>query len=339
LIPRLLAKGRKPEARLVIHSVCIDKLGKLMIQRNERIPDMNTPTGEMKNQVNGSGAVKPLGSSLQELNERVIRDAQDLAARIRQEAEIEASRLLENVRLQAGEIIKSTAGRGGIIEREERSSGQTEDSAGKLFFEVVVKIRHELSPYGDISAFKASFPEDETPPAPNKRGPDAAVADQVLFPAHGPDKSGGELHSELSRSLKPLDAAELDNAAPRQNLSTEVAPEEKLTLQPKPSTEKAELFFGEVNINVAPPVNVVRFLAILRSLENTRGIRTLGTSGSRNSGSVINISLDSPLHLLHFLRELPGVEEAKAQESQVLISTEQTHTKGIQVTLKNSGEG
>jgi hypothetical protein len=306
-----------------------------MTQRNEQVLRMSTPSGEVEKQVAGSGTGLTADMRLQELNDRVVREARDLAVRIRKEAEIEASRLLENVKIQAGEIIRNSPGQGSILEREDRSYRQTEDPAGTSFLEVLVKIRQELKPSPGESAGKESRIEHvEALPVQDKISHDAPVVNRELAPVCGPDKAACELHSDLTRSLGPLDAAGLDSFPAGRNRISEKLFDEETPLNPKPAPENAELIGGEVCIKVAPPVNVVSFLAILRGLENTRGVRTLGTSGSRSAGSVINISLDSPLPLLHLLEKLPAVDRAKAEDPLVSGLADRARVKSVLITLK-----
>ncbi len=302
---------------------------------------MNTAVGESAGHTTTSGSNGHI-ELLQRLGDRVVHDAKELAARIREETEAESARFIEDVNKQAREIINNAQRQAkAAAEPEERPSVKVQEDIGKHAMEVVAKILDELLSSLDYLAERAKALEEELRAATTVTG-DEATSKACVRPeaAAEANEAVSELHSELKDVIGSVDTSEVEPSSPERTGETGVAVEVETaaTSEPKFPQEDSELFYGEVKIDIAPPVNIMRLLGLIRSLENTRGIRILGTSGSRNSGSVIAMSLDKPLPLLSLLRDMPFVEGVKAEDKPVPSSApEQSTVRRVSVATKDGG--
>lgn len=91
------------------------------------------------------------------------------------------------------------------------------------------------------------------------------------------------------------------------------------------------LYNGEVELLVPPPVDLSKVSSLYRHLQNMRGLRVLGTSGSWDEGTTVSIALDNPTPLIQLLEKIPAVWP---------ISQQKSKTSGRdQITVRISDQG
>jgi hypothetical protein len=77
------------------------------------------------------------------------------------------------------------------------------------------------------------------------------------------------------------------------------------------------LYTGEVELLVPPPVDLSKVSDLYRHLQNMRGLRVLGTSGSWDEGTTVSVALDNPTPLVQLLEEIPAVWPISQQKSKI----------------------
>jgi len=311
----------------------------MMIKMFENVPEINILAGERVGHTSDSGTSETT-VRLQQLNEKAAHEALELAGRIKQEAASEAARLLKDVNRQAREIINNARRRIETGAQDEKSQINVRGSNGNLLCEVVIKIHDASRPTLTFNVDK-ELPIEESAAVENPviEASSAAYMPPTSEPETG--KSVNELHSELNDIIGSLETSELPPLTQERTGETGFAVKGKTeaVLVHGIATDSSELFFGEILLDIAPPVNVRSLLDLLRRLENTRGTRILGTAGSLTSGSKITLSLDKPLPLVYLLREMPEVDGIKIEEQTISTSSaERSAVRKLSVTLRNGGD-
>jgi cell division septum initiation protein DivIVA len=333
------------------------------MQKNENVTGINITGGEAIGHSDMSMANIQV-ELLQRLADRVVQDAEELAARIRREAESEAARLIEDAnRLAQGIVDKAQKQAEAAAAAEEKASMmleqakqkamaieaealnavaqariKVEEDIKKNLIEVVGKIHDELRPSLDYLVERAKTLEEEVRADTNIKGNEAESGPESLVPAAAVPETVDEPHPKLKETIGAVDATESGHLAQGQTGDAEagvqVLPRKDRAMGSAPPQENSELLEGIVEIDIAPPLNIARLLAVTRYLENTLDIKVLQTSGSWTLGSAITISLDKPLPLINLLKDMPNVGDVKIVDRQKQSScSEQSDAKKISIIL------
>ena len=76
--------------------------------------------------------------------------------------------------------------------------------------------------------------------------------------------------------------------------------------------EESDLYSGDVELVLSPPVTAARMTELYSYLQANPDIKILRAAGSWDRGTVVAISLDKPLPLLKLLTEIPSLEAEPA---------------------------
>lgn len=80
---------------------------------------------------------------------------------------------------------------------------------------------------------------------------------------------------------------------------------------PAPPLDDSPLFDGEIEMAMAPPVDMAQLIRLRRNLDNFPYLKILRTYGHRNSGAAITILINEPLPLIKILTEMSEVEKVE----------------------------
>jgi hypothetical protein len=113
-----------------------------------------------------------------------------------------------------------------------------------------------------------------------------------------------------------------------------------------PPPEDSPLFNGDIDIVIAPPVDIAQLMRFQRTLRNVPSLNISCTTGHRNGHPVITVAIIQPLPLISLLNRMPEVEKAESWVGEeandgdllrglVLDSEQKTCQESIIVTLKH----
>ena len=269
---------------------------------------------------------------LHALADRVVKDAEVMAAMIRQQAEA-AARTIELANRKAQNVVyaaqKDAETAAEAARRATRALQEAKQRAVAVEAEATVevaqaklKVKGEVEKHlsGVIEKIRESLGESLGPQVENAEieDPDRPVASN-LAPAVSQSllvvpteerisRTVSELHSELRDAIGMVDVSASGAAS-----DGSVAPEPEIPASGPVclSSEEADLWEGQVEIEIAPPVTIARLLAVTRFLENQLNLKLLQTAGSWTLGSVVTVILDKPLPLVGLLRDTPHLDSVK----------------------------
>jgi len=253
-------------------------------------------------------------------------ELEELTSRIKRKAESEADNLIEEARKQAREIISSAR-----IESEEEARGKSADiiqqarqMAIEIEAEAVNRVTQEkrqvMEAIDTYMADKAANAKSATD--------DERRREHIAGEAEFGEETLTDCISQIEELLEsePVSAEGMADASPSalnndgdadgsEDVSYEALQQmEALAIDdlssPVPEEELSELFDGEVEVAMAPPINIARLLSVTRYLEKNPDIKILQTAGSWSTGSIVTIFLDTPLPFIDLLKAIPNVENA-----------------------------
>ncbi|MFH0777164.1 MAG: hypothetical protein V2A71_00900 [Candidatus Eisenbacteria bacterium] len=80
--------------------------------------------------------------------------------------------------------------------------------------------------------------------------------------------------------------------------------------EPAASVDSSPLFEGEIEIIVAPPVDMAKLVRLRRNLQNVVHLKVLRTDGCWTGANVFTAFIDRPLPLISLLTAMPDVKKA-----------------------------
>jgi len=110
--------------------------------------------------------------------------------------------------------------------------------------------------------------------------------------------------TEVDQNMQPaLEITELEQA-------TQSVLSETIKAMEKGKKGETELYQGELELAILPPVDAAGLLQFGRRLQDSFELKIVSTDGSPSKGSLITVRLNEPQPLLQGLKQLPEVKEA-----------------------------
>ena len=234
--------------------------------------------------------------SLMELAQRTVIEAEHLAMSLKErakgEAEAEAARILSQAQAQAEQLVQETSG--SIMSRAEEEAKSVTQRIYDRFVEVVQEeVGKGIGPAP--SAPTTNYPQPE-PGNPLTQKIEEAPANWQATPVN---RDSGQ--------------------SPKGNLPAipDLAPQ-------VPQAKREELVDGQVDLIVAPPIDLAQLTSFQRRLRQQSQIRLLQTVGSWNQGLTITVLVKQALPLIETLQWMPEVEAVQGNNG-----TERDAGKGL----------
>ncbi len=100
-----------------------------------------------------------------------------------------------------------------------------------------------------------------------------------------------------------------DNKQPSEEFAPTAPPSESIPRDVSQElSTRSKNYIGEVDLLLAPPIKVGPLSALYDELQGLPGLRVVRTSGTWDQGTIVTVSLDSPIPLLEMLSDLPEIE-------------------------------
>ena len=102
--------------------------------------------------------------------------------------------------------------------------------------------------------------------------------------------------------------------------------------------DEAPVFKGEVEIAMAPPVNMAQLIRFRRNLQQVAHLKIVRTTGSWKEGSITTAIIDQALPLIDLLQGMPEVQNAELWTNGEANNGGSQETRRIVVTMKDEAE-
>ena len=217
----------------------------------------------------------------EEIDQQAQQAALSLKENAREEADAEAATIISQAQARAEEIAEE-ARQAALSQFRERVGARTQRLHDR-FMEVV---QEELGKEGGKmvgpapTALTPQFPQPE-PADPLTQKIEEALANWQAMPTNS-------------------DALPNPEGNPVPELFTEV-----------PQANGENLVSGEVDLIVAPPIDLAQLTSFQRRLRKQNQVRLIQTVGSWNQGLAITVLIKQPLSLVETLQEMPEVERVQ----------------------------
>jgi len=239
----------------------------------------------------------------EEIDQQAQQAALSLKENAREEAEAAATTIISQAQARAEEIAEE-ARQAALSQFREKVSARTQ----RLHDRLLEMVQEELGKEGGKMVGPAL-----TAPAP-------------YFPQVEPADPLTQKIEEALANWQPMptnsDVLPNPEGNPVPELFTEV-----------PQTNGEDLTDGEVDLIVAPPIDLAQLTSFQRRLRKQNQVRLIQTVGSWNQGLAISVLIKQPLQLMETLQEMPEVESAQGSNGAEKETGKQLRKK-VNITLR-----
>ena len=239
----------------------------------------------------------------EDIDQQAQQAALSLKENAREEAEDESTTLISQAQARAEEIAEA-ARQAALSQFREKVSARTQ----RLHDRLLEMVQEELGKEGDKMVGPA-------PTAPTPQFPQPEPADPLTQ----------KIEEALANwQAMPTNSDALPNPEgnPVPELFTEV-----------PQANGENLVSGEVDLIVAPPIDLAQLTSFQRRLRKQSEVRLIQTVGSWNQGLAITVLIKQPLSLMETLEEMPEVERVQGSNGAEKEAGKELRKK-VNITLR-----
>jgi len=272
-----------------------------------------------------------------ELAEQTKQVARDRAARVVEEAEEKAREVVDEAQSQAEAITQENTTR--ILEQAEQEATAIIETAKEQVLTEIEdfrdrfhsRLQHLVTEIGTVKEVMEQTGIQRTEEDDSEYLPFFIPTSEASSNGDGkPFEAENDFESDLALLMA-------DNGQMIEE-TTAVDQADDMVIPSPVQEDDMSLLQGEIEIAMAPPVNMAQLIRFRRNLQQVDHLKIVRTTGSWKEGSVTTAIIDQELPLINLLAEMPEVEKAELWTNAEANNGDSLEANRIIVTLKDEAE-